>query len=275
MAVLMDEYGNREAELVCDLLLEHITGWSRIDRINNARVPFSAPQAEKFEEGIGKLQSGMPIQYVTGEAWFGEMKFIVSPAVLIPRPETDELVHWILSDHGKQLNDITLVDIGTGSGCIPIVCKKRRPGWQLYGCDISTDALRIAEKNANTLNAAVNFIQLDILNTEHWNKIPEADVLVSNPPYIPQKEKSLLQRQVQAFEPSLALFVPDEDPLIFYKAIAAVGQIRLKPEGRIYLECHEDFAEQTASLFRGEGYSEVQLREDMQGRKRMIGAQKR
>jgi len=274
MAALMEEYGNREAELVCDLLLEQVTGWSRIDRINNATVPLSKPQLERLEEGIRKLELGMPIQYVTGEAWFGEMRFSVSPAVLIPRPETDELVHWILAEYKSRTEVLTLTDIGTGSGCIPIVCKKKRRAWSVYGCDISADALDIAKQNARDLETTVQFLQLNILNEESWNSIPLTDVLVSNPPYIPEKEKSSLQRQVQEFEPGLALFVPDNDPLLFYRAIAKLGKAKLKSGGSVYLECHEDYATETVSMLRDEHYNQVELKKDMQGRERMLCAKR-
>jgi release factor glutamine methyltransferase len=212
----------------------------------------------------------IPVQYVTGEAWFSNMKLKVSPAVLIPRPETEELVNEVIS-FLKDNQIASVLDIGTGSGCIAIALKKQLPDIQVTAIDISEPALLIAKQNAQQQQTDVDFFQLDFLDENTWQTIPSYDVIISNPPYIPLAEKELLDKNVAAFEPSLALFVENNRPLVFYEKIAAFGKTHLKKSGKIFLETHENFAEETAALFNNDLYSSV-VKRDIYEKQRMVVA---
>ena len=262
-------YDNREAANIADLVMENITGWKRIDRVVNSKVKLSAPQEALLDEYTAKLLTHMPVQYVLHEAWFLDMKLYVDENVLIPRPETEELVQWIVDAFANQgTAPLTILDIGTGSGCIPVALKKKLPAANVYACDISAGALAVAKKNAAALGADLHFIEADILNDADWPLLPQCDVIVSNPPYIPLKEKSQMAANVVAHEPALALFVGNDDPLIFYRAIAKFGKEKLNSNGNIFAEVHEDLAQQAAEVFKD--YSSIEIRRDMQGKERMV-----
>lgn len=261
-------YDNREAANIADWVLEHLTGWKKIDRIVHKQVLLSTPQVQQLETYTAALLRHQPVQYVLQEAWFDGMKFFVNEAVLIPRPETEELVHWIASSFRGA--GLTILDIGTGSGCIPIALKKKLPAAQLYACDISETALAVAQKNGAIHQAAVQWMQLDILDPKAWPSLPPVDLLVSNPPYIPVKDKSSMQHNVLQYEPHLALFVEDEDPLLFYRTIAALATEKLLPGGSVFVEIHEDLGEKTQQLLLDKGFTSVELKKDMQGKDRMI-----
>jgi release factor glutamine methyltransferase len=262
-------YDNREAANIADLVMENITGWKRIDRVVNSKVKLSAPQEALLDEYIAKLLTHAPVQYVLHEAWFFDMKLYVDENVLIPRPETEELVQWIVDVLGtKGVDALTILDIGTGSGCIPVALKKKLPAANVYACDISAGALGVAKRNAAALGTDVHFVEADILNDADWRLLPQCDVIVSNPPYIPLKEKSQMAANVVAHEPALALFVGNDDPLVFYRAIAKFGKEKLNSSGNIFAEIHEDLARQAAEVFKD--YSSVEVKRDMQGKERMV-----
>jgi release factor glutamine methyltransferase len=204
-----------------------------------------------------------------GEAWFYRMKIKVNEHVLIPRPETEELVEQLIKDRKSKLTDPAILDIGTGSGCIPIAIKKNLPASKLTAIDVSKDALALAKENAALHNAHINFTELDFLDETNWHILGMFDIIISNPPYIPIHEKEKLDKNVTAFEPHLALFVPDRSPLIFYEKIATFGIGHLLPNGKIYLETHEDYAKETAALFHN-NYQTVMVKKDMYGKERMI-----
>jgi release factor glutamine methyltransferase len=250
-------YDNSEAGGIADLVMENITGWRRIDRVMNNTVKLSALQEKLLTTYIEELSAHKPVQYVLREAWFCGLKFYVDENVLIPRPETEELVEWVAEEN--KVTRCNILDVGTGSGCIAIALKKKIPGAKVYACDVSEPALEIARKNAAANETTVEFLHIDILDREARKRLPEIDIIVSNPPYIPVSEKSSMKENVTSYEPHLALFVDEKDPLTFYKAIAEI------PVKIIYAEVHEDLAGQTAALFRT---SEV--RTDMQGKQRMI-----
>lgn len=231
----------------------------------NKEALLSSEQELQFREYTKDLLRKRPVQYVLGEAWFAGMKFFVNEHVLIPRPETEELVEWI--NKGD-----TILDIGTGSGCIPVALKKKYPDTLVYACDISEGALQVAQANANTNNTAIGFIHCDVLNKNEWHKLPEADIIVSNPPYIPLDEKASMHENVLEFEPHLALFVSNEDPLIFYKAIADLAKSKLKRNGVIYFEIHEDLGSSVQHLLESKNFRHVELKKDLQGKDRMIRA---
>lgn len=200
------------------------------------------------------------------------MKFYVDQNVLIPRPETEELVEWIITDCKFPINELKILDIGSGSGCIPVALKRKLRKAEVWSCDISEAALKVAKKNADTLGAIINFLLLDILNKEQRERLPSFDIIVSNPPYIPQKERYQMRPNVLEYEPARALFVPDNDPLIFYKAIADFGKTHLNKKGTIYAEIHEDIGEVTSKLFQTAGFTTT-IQKDMQGKERMIKAE--
>lgn len=211
-----------------------------------------------------------PVQYVLGESWFFGNRFRVGPGVLIPRPETEELVDWILKDR-SQPGPARILDIGTGSGCIAITLKKKWDAAEVTAIDISDTALDIARMNAENLKADIRFVQADITDEKTGNRLPQFDILVSNPPYIPQQESYRLHKNVVGFEPHEALFVPDADPLLFYRAIAAFAEKNLVPQGRIYVETHQHYAEETRKIFQ-ETREEVVLKKDLNGNNRMLRA---
>lgn len=213
-----------------------------------------------------QLKEHQPIQYILGEAEFYGMIFFVNENVLVPRPETEELVEWVLNDH-KNLKR-SILDIGTGSGCIPITLKKHQPGFEVSALDISKKALKTAETNAKLHQTAINFFEADFLNM-HFSSLPFFDVIVSNPPYIAEKEKKEMHANVVKFEPHQALFAPNDNPLVFYKKIIDLAHQKLNPNGCIYVEINQNLAQETKELFR-KNFQNVELKKDISGNFRMI-----
>ncbi|MDX1943399.1 MAG: peptide chain release factor N(5)-glutamine methyltransferase [Saprospiraceae bacterium] len=221
-----------------------------------------------------RLLQHEPVQYILGQADFFGLKFKVSPAVLIPRQETEELVAWILETIKTDFPSQTLriLDIGTGSGCIPIALKKKMPHLELLAIDISPEAIEIAKENVQLNAVEVRFSQIDILDTNQWSKLEQYDVIVSNPPYIPFHESTLMLTNVKDFEPKLALFVSDENPLIFYEIIADFAKEHLNKNGYLFFECNEFNANEVAQLLDKKGFTEISLHQDLNGKERMIKA---
>jgi release factor glutamine methyltransferase len=217
---------------------------------------------------ISRINNGEPLQYILGYAWFYNRKFKVSPAVLIPRPETELLIDQILSFQGDN-SKLVLLDLGTGSGVIPITTALARPGWKLFASDISADALEIARQNAIDYAVDINWICADMLKA-----IPEipggVDILVSNPPYVSLEEKSTLHRQVIDFEPHTALFASDTDPLNFYRAISLIGNTLLRSKGLILVEVNERYGAAVQKIFLGSGFKSVKVLTDMDGKSRIV-----
>jgi release factor glutamine methyltransferase len=260
-------YDNREAANIADWVMEHITGWKKIDRIVNKQVPLLPEKIALLDRYTQELLAHKPVQYVLHEAWFAGMRFYVDENVLIPRPETEELVEWVAAEAKPNA---TILDIGTGSGCIPIALKKKLPNATIYSCDVSAGALEVAKRNAAALKADIQFLHVNFL--QNPEQLPAVDIIVSNPPYIPVSNKSAMQPNVLQYEPHLALFVENDDPLLFYNTIADFAQHKLLPGGAIYVEIHEDLGEATKDLFTNKGFANVELRKDMQGKDRMINA---
>jgi release factor glutamine methyltransferase len=268
-------YDPREAAHITEWALEDITGHSHIDRIMHEHE-LTDDQEEKYREYFSRLADATPVQYVLGHAWFMGQRFRVNEDVLIPRPETEELVEWVVAEAaggrqeagGARREDgaITIIDIGTGSGCIPIMLKKNIPGAEIHGVDISADALAIAHANAASLDADVHFHKIDILDESQWTSLPMADIIVSNPPYVPLSDKQSMSPHVLEHEPHLALFVPDEDPLLFYRTIIQFAEKKLKPGGLIFFETHHELASKLMLLAGGQS----ELRKDMSGKDRMV-----
>lgn len=264
---LSDLYDKTELQSVSRLLLSKITGLNFTGLLINKDTVFSENQRNELYIYIEKLKKGLPLQYVLGETEFCGLMFSVDENVLIPRPETEELVTWIVSE---ALPGQKILDMGTGSGCIPVSLKHFLPDCQIYACDIDKNAIAVAAKNAGLNLVDLNFFICDIL--DDFVADFKYDIIVSNPPYIPESEKFKMEKRVKDFEPGLALFVPDDDPLIFYRKIAESGLKNLNPFGKIYVEIHYDKAEACAELFKSTGYSEVEIRKDISGKDRMIRA---
>jgi len=264
-------YEESEASAIAHILLEHISGWSKIERLANKQQLLLPNQFQILNESIDRLVKGEPLQYVLGEQYFMGLRFSVNESVLIPRPETEELVQWVIDDNQSR-QTFSILDVGTGSGCIPIALKNKMKAATVSAIDLSMDALTVAKKNAIVNHAQIYFLQLNFLDELNWTKLGNYDIVVSNPPYIPSSEKSSLHKNVRDYEPALALFVEDLDPLIFYRNIAKFGLEHLNPEGVIYCEIHQDFGLQTVQVFKEMGYSEVILKNDLYGNPRMVKA---
>jgi release factor glutamine methyltransferase len=265
-------YDKREANAIAGLIMENISGWRKTDRIINKQVPLSPAAVTSLKKYTGELMEGKPVQYVLHEAWFKGMKFYVDERVLIPRPETEELVDWVEEEIRTSKYEVkTILDIGTGSGCIAIALKNKLPGITIYACDTSGPALEVAKQNASAHDAAIHFIHLDFLNNEERNALPLVDLIVSNPPYIPLQDKKDMHVNVVQYEPSSALFVPDDNPLIFYEVMAGFGRGKLTDHGKIFAEIHEALSADARQLFISNGFSAL-AKKDMHGKDRMIKA---
>jgi len=270
-------YESPELENIIFLLFEENLSWKRTDLVLRRADLIDAKTEAQFLSQLQRLKTSEPVQYVLGKTWFRGLQFIVNSHVLIPRPETEELVEWIKTDFIHDQEKKNLLDIGTGSACIPVSLKKEFPSWNISAIDFSRKALIVAKQNASMNSAEVQFIEKDFLN---WSADSIAnretwDILVSNPPYIPVSDRTTIADRVKNFEPSSALFVPDHDPLLFYREIARYGNHFLREKGMIYLEINENFAEQVSMLFSHEGYPEISLRKDMRGKDRLIRIRKK
>jgi release factor glutamine methyltransferase len=273
MYQLYELYDDREAANIADMVIEHITGLKRIDRIMHKQLLLNKQQEELFVQYSSKLLKQIPVQYVLHEAWFAGLQLYVDENVLIPRPETEELVEWVFEESKKsKVKTQKMLDIGTGSGCIPVALKKKLPAVDMHAIDVSERALVVAQKNAHTQNAGIIFYHADILDKGKWNTLPNFDIIVSNPPYIKQKEKNEMQQNVLAHEPHIALFVPDEDALLFYKIIAEFGLQHLGNDSKLFFEINEAFGKEVCALLSQSGYSNIELRKDLQGKDRMVMA---
>lgn len=259
----LELYELPEAQNLVEWLLEHHLGLRRVDMMNFLE---EKDLPKSLLDDLERLKKGEPIQQILGKAPFYGREFKVSRDTLIPRNETEELVHLIIKENPQS--GLKILDIGTGTGCIPITLFLEMNEAEVYGLDVSESALAIAHKNAEALKAKVHCIHLDILEEEL--PIRDLDILVSNPPYIPKKGKEKMHRNVLDFEPHLALFVPDENPLLFYRRIAELGKKALKPKGKIYFEIHEDYGKDVQNLLFGLGYSEVEIIPDLNGKDRMV-----
>jgi release factor glutamine methyltransferase len=282
---LTGTYDDREAANIASWVLEHLTGASRIDRLNRKDDPLRVEQLHHLTEIHHRLLQHEPVQYVLGESYFYGLKLYVDNNVLIPRPETEELVDWIVKDvkaSGKDVferrafeADVTtqlkILDVGTGSGCIALALKKAMPKAEVWGCDVSEGALNVARRNGSELNIRVDFQGLDFLDPAQQKSLPTADIIVSNPPYIPLNNREAMRPNVVAHEPHTALFVPSNNALVFYEALARFGHHRLYSGGSIYCEIHEDLSHDVIALFDRSGYT-TELKKDMQGKDRMVKA---
>jgi release factor glutamine methyltransferase len=262
---LLPLYPLQEASTLVEWLFEHHLGLRRIDTF---RFLEEKDLPEALYSDMERLKTGEPIQYILGLGPFYGRDFLVDKGTLIPRNETEELVHLIIKENPRS--GLRILDIGTGTGCIPITLSLEMKSPEVFGLDISPEALEIAGKNATQHKAAVNFIQTDIL--KDIPDLSDLDIIVSNPPYVPLAEKGKMHRNVLAFEPHLALFVSDSDPLIFYRTIGELGKKLLKPNGKLYFEIFEEAGNEVCSLLEKLEYYQIKLHQDLNGKNRMVSA---
>jgi release factor glutamine methyltransferase len=243
------------------------------DIILNKTLDIENFTKQKLAEAVLRLLQHEPIQYILGESHFYGLKLKVTNAVLIPRPETEELVDWIIKTHQNKEN-LTILDIGTGSGCIPIALAKHLKNAIVYAIDVSPDALRVAQENAEMSKVNVNFERLDILEISEINPLSfggvKFDVMVSNPPYISIEEKEQMQKNVLDYEPPLALFVNDKNPLLFYEKIIFLAKGSLNEGGSLYFEINESFGKEVKDMLGHKHFEQIELIKDLQGKDRMV-----
>lgn len=276
-------YSSNEAATITDWVFQKIAGLQRADIIKNPADRINPEVSKQLDDCLFALLQHKPVQYVLGEAWFYKMKLKVNDQVLIPRPETEELVQLVTDEWRKgkdkketsqknakieHVTNRSMIDIGTGSGCIAIAIKKNLPEITMLAIDISAGALSIAKENANILEAVIEFQRINFLDESSWDALPVFDVIISNPPYIPINEKEKMDKNVTDFEPHTALFVPNSNPFLFYEKIAAFGKKHLTANGKIYVEIHEVFAKETSQCFE-KNYT-VKIRKDIFEKERML-----
>lgn len=265
-------YDAREAAAIAKSYMLERLSWPAYELSLRGEETLDEAVQHLLMEDLPQLKLGRPLQYVLGVAYFYDLSFQVNEQVLIPRPETEELVQRILMD-AQGGNDLSIWDIGTGSGCIAVTLAKHLPQARVFASDISTGALDVAARNARALAADVTFAQHDMTDSEHLPFVGQQfDVIVSNPPYIPAAVRAEMHVNVTEHEPATALFVPDDRPLLFYEALAIIGTHCLKPGGRIYMETYENFHQEMIELFTQYNYIKVESIEDINGRRRMFVA---
>ncbi len=261
--------------------IEHYLKLERFILAIQPGITLTKEEEQPLFEALSELKLEKPLQYILGTAHFMDLELQVNENVLIPRPETEELVQWILLDteqsgrvieRSRNDRSLQILDIGTGSGCIAIALAKHLPNVKVFALDVSEDALNVAQKNAASNGVDITFLHEDILNTELEL---DFDVIVSNPPYVRELEKNEIQKNVKDFEPDTALFVPDEDSLLFYRAIIDFAENHLSEKGKLYFEINQYLGEETKALFHARNFSEIELRKDMFGNDRMLKAIKK
>ena len=282
---IQDEH---EIESFFFILTEYLHNLKRVDVALNPNFELSDDEVEKWNTILAQLQQDKPIQYITGEAWFYSLKFEVNENTLIPRPETEELVAWILNSSSTQHpSPNTILDIGTGSGCIPIALKANVPQANVSAIDISEKALEVAKRNADLNKVAINFIQADLLEMDDLSQISNSqlpipnsqfptnfDIIVSNPPYVRNLEKQEIKKNVLDYEPHLALFVEDTDALLFYRKIAQLALKNLSPNGLLFFEINQYLGKETVELLENLGFKNIELKKDIYGNDRMVKSEK-
>ncbi|WP_445713518.1 peptide chain release factor N(5)-glutamine methyltransferase [Flavobacterium sp.] len=273
----------QEIESFFFILTEYLHNLKRVDVALNPNFELSDEEVDKWNSILTELQQEKPIQYITCEAWFYGLQFEVNENTLIPRPETEELVEWILNSPITHYpTPITILDIGTGSGCIPISLKANLPQANVSAIDVSEKALEVAKKNAASNKVEINFIQANILEVEDLSQLTSSiinhpssyNIIVSNPPYVRNLEKQEIKKNVLDFEPHLALFVEDTDALLFYRKIAQLALKNLSPNGLLFFEINQYLGKETVELLKNLGFKNIELKKDMYGNDRMIKCKK-
>ena len=270
-AKLLENYDEREAEALLFLLIAEYTGISKLMIVTDPGLTLTESELLKVHFAVKDLNNHKPVQYIIGKTEFYGLTITVDKDVLIPRPETEELVELVIKENQHRKN-LRILDIGTGSGCIAIAIKKYLPECEVVAIDISNPALQLAKINAKLNKQSIEFKPFDILADSNWSRLGFFDVIVSNPPYVRKSERSLMKRNVIDYEPEIALYVEDQDPLIFYKAIFEFGAIHLKKNGRLYCEINQYLGEEVLTLFNNEVFNEIGLVKDINGHNRIIKA---
>ncbi|WP_396209234.1 peptide chain release factor N(5)-glutamine methyltransferase [Flavobacterium sp.] len=273
----------QEIESFFFILTEYLHHLKRVEVALHPNFVLSEYDVEKWNAILAQLQQEKPIQYITGEAWFYGMKFEVNENTLIPRPETEELVDWILNSPITQYpSPITILDIGTGTGCIPIALRANVPQANVSAIDVSEKALEVAKRNAELNKVEINFIQANILDVDDLLILPSPitkhqssyNIIVSNPPYVRNLEKQEIKKNVLDYEPHLALFVEDTDALLFYRKIAQLALKYLSPNGLLFFEINQYLGKETVELLQNLGFKNIELKKDMYGNDRMVKSEK-
>lgn len=260
-----------EASAMSTLLLEHVLQLDRALFYKLKRSELTVEQQQQLTQLSGHALTGRPLQYVLGEAWFCGLRLRVTDRVLIPRPETEELVEWIIANCRFPVSKLQILDMGTGSGCIALALKRRIRKAMVTAVDIDPEALAVARQNAQQLGIDIQFVEADLSATNSWSQIPDADIIVSNPPYISAAEKTEMSANVLDHEPHLALFAPDNDPVFFYRRLVELADKKLHSEGQLFAELNPSYAADIAMLFQQANFK-VALKKDMQGKDRMLRA---
>jgi release factor glutamine methyltransferase len=262
---LSETVGEGEAQSIARLFFEDLFDWHRGRRDRD----LSPEEEQLLVNSKARLLAGEPVQYITEQADFYGLRLNVGLGVLIPRPETEELVEWVLAAKKTTSSPPKILDIGTGSGCIPLAIKKNWPAAEVWAIDVSEEALAIARENGNQQGLEVHWKQANILDMATWSDLPQFDIIISNPPYIPHKEAVLMPDGVKRYEPGLALFVEDDDALIFYRKIMELAIQQAQPESVLFFECNEFNAQEVATMGTTLGFKNGELRKDLQGKWRM------
>ncbi|SUJ01286.1 Release factor glutamine methyltransferase [Sphingobacterium spiritivorum] len=273
-AQLTKIYDREETKSLFFLALEEVTGINRMQYTVQNDYVVAEEQKIQLDRILHELLRRKPIQHILKKADFYGEVFEVNEFVLIPRPETEELVHLIIGHHRSSVVPLKIIDIGTGSGCIPVILKKHMPSAHVSALDISKEAIAVARRNAKKMETDIHFVNADILEWEYLFTEQFYDIIVSNPPYITPKEKEEMHSNVLEFEPHLALFVEESAPLLFYETIASFALVHLKPAGDLYFEINQYYGPETADMLRKKGFSKVELIKDMHGADRMIHARR-
>ena len=265
---LLAQYNENEAKALSRLIISSLMEVNSVQLMVKENDTVSDILITKVERIVIRLQENEPIQYILNSSWFYGYQFYVNEEVLIPRPETEELVSWVL-EIAKPLKNPKILDVGSGSGCIPIAIELEHPDADVYAIEYSDSAVAIAQRNSEKLGVQTKYYEFDALELGNWEVLEKFDIIVSNPPYIPGSEKSLMHKNVLDFEPDLALFVENQDPLIFYRQITKAAISHLKPNGALLFECNEFNAQQVLTLMLEQGFTDIELRKDLQGKDRM------
>lgn len=263
-------YGKEEASQLIWILTEHFFGVDRMKLARNPELRITESEMLTIHFAVKELSNHKPVQYITGETEFYGCKFLLNKNVLIPRPETEQMVQNIVDLVSDNQAIKSIIDLGTGSGCIAVSLAKHLPNCQIYACDISSSALELAGSNSQLNGTDVQFLNFNLLDMSDLERLPVVDMIVSNPPYVTEKEKSLMKPNVLEYEPHLALFVPDEDPLLFYRQIALLAQKKLKPGGYMMLEINEMYGNELLDLFESFRFTETKVLKDFHGKDRFI-----
>jgi len=264
-------YSKKETESLIKYIFEYLKNYSAGDIILHDRDVLTEKERDKVKSIVSELKQHKPIQYILKKTEFYGLPFKVNDNVLIPRPETEELVDWILQEN-IDFNG-SVLDAGTGSGCIAVSLKKRLKNTNIYGIDISKEALIVARANAILNDVNISFLKKDILNSYDYESLPKFDIIVSNPPYVTEKEKAQMQDNVLKYEPFTALFVPNYDPLKFYRALTELGEKKLNNNGKIFWEINENYGKDCVHLLKIHDFHHIRLRKDIRGKDRMISAE--